>query len=59
MTFEGKEREAAMNLILMILRRYHPRPVRKCDLKAEFVALVSEHGSASAALAAVMRKDRQ
>lgn len=59
MTIEGQEREAAKHLILLILRRYHPHPVSASDLKAEFLALISEHGSPSAAVRALQVKERQ
>ncbi|MDX0230338.1 hypothetical protein GOC14_07220 [Sinorhizobium meliloti] len=49
------EREAAKDLIIMILYQAHPKPVPSADLRAKFAELVQQHGSPSAALAHVKK----
>ena len=57
--FASGEGKAGVQLVLLLLKQQHPKPVAHAELKNRFIALIREHGTAQAALDHLTRTMRQ
>lgn len=56
---DSAEKKAGKMLVLLLLKERHPAPMRHEELRAQFAALLAEHGNVFAALESVKRRQRQ